>query len=274
MHEIVSTPEKSGQAIFSKSKSLLLEAFSLAGEVALVTGGGTGLGYAMSNALLASGAKVIITGRRIDILDRAVETLGPGAFAFKQDLTDISQIDPLVRRIREEVGSPTILINNAGIHLKKALVETTAEEFQRVFATHVEGAFALTRALVPEMRRQRRGSILFIASMTSLIGMPNVVAYSAAKSAIVGMVRSLAAELGPEDIRVNAIAPGWIETPMLHEALDGDGVRTAKILSRTPLARFGIPGDIGWAAVYLSSPAASFVNGVVLPVDGGASIGF
>jgi gluconate 5-dehydrogenase len=110
--------------------------------------------------------------------------------------------------------------------------------------------------------------------MSSLIGMPNIVAYSAAKSAYVGMVRSLASELGPHNIRVNAIAPGWIETPMLQAALSGDPERRSKILSRTPQQRFGMPEDIGWAAVYLNSPAACFVNGIVLPVDGGASIAF
>lgn len=250
------------------------QAFSLTGEIAMITGGGTGLGYAMGSALLASGAKVILTGRRADVLERAAAALGPGAYAYGQDVTAAAEIDPLLERICAEVGHPTILVNNAGIHLKRALVETTPEEFHRVLATHVEGSFALSRALVPGMRRQGHGCILFIASMTSLIGLPNVIAYSAAKSAVVGMVRSMAAELGPEGIRVNAIAPGWIETPMLHKALDGDQARISKILARTPQGRFGDPADIGWAAVYLSSPAASFVNGVVLPVDGGASIGF
>ena len=179
-----------------------------------------------------------------------------------------------MERIHREIGHPTILINNAGTHLKKPLVDTTPEEFRSVLATHVEGAFAMSRAVVPGMRRVGHGSLIFIASMTSLIGMPNVVAYSAAKAAFLGMVHSLATELGPESIRVNAIAPGWIETPMLHKALDGDSQRKAKILSRTPQGRFGEPADIGWAAVYLSSPAASFVNGVVLPVDGGAKVGF
>lgn len=249
-------------------------AFSLRGEIALVTGGGTGLGYAMSAALLAAGAKVVITGRRENVLDEAVAALGPGAFAFRQDLTDFAEIDPLVERIGKQVGNPTILVNNAGIHLKKPLVDTKLEEFQAVLATHVSGAFAMSRAVVPNMRLAGHGTLLFIASMTSLIGMPNVIAYSAAKSAYLGMVNALATELGPEGIRVNAIAPGWIETPMLHKALDGDPARKAKILGRTPQARFGDPSDIGWAAVYLSSRAASFVNGVILPVDGGARIGF
>jgi gluconate 5-dehydrogenase len=248
--------------------------FSLSGQIALITGGGTGLGFAMSSALLSAGAKVVLTGRRLDILREAVKQLGEGSFAYAQDVTNPESITDSLDRIQRELGDPTILINNAGTHLKKPLADTSMEEFRGIMGTHVEGAFALSQALVPGMRRQGHGSILFIASMTSLIGMPNVVAYSAAKSALMGMVRGLATELGPENIRVNAIAPGWIETPMLHKALDGDPTRRDKILSRTPQAKFGNQMDIGWAAVYLSCPAASFVNGVMLPVDGGASIGF
>lgn len=132
----------------------------------------------------------------------------------------------------------------------------------------------LPRAVLPGMLERGHGNILFTASMTSLMGMPMVIAYSAAKSAYLGMVRSLATEVSGGGVRVNAIAPGWIESPMLRKALSGDEKRTNKILSRTPMAKFGEPEDIGWAAVYLSSPAAKFLTGVVLPVDGGASIGF
>jgi gluconate 5-dehydrogenase len=124
------------------------------------------------------------------------------------------------------------------------------------------------------MLHRRRGSILWIASMASLLGLPLVSAYTIAKTGIVGAVRALAAELSPHGVRVNAIAPGWIETPMLRKALDGDSRREARILERTPMGRFGESSDIGWAAVYLCSPAARFTTGVVLPVDGGASIGF
>lgn len=257
-----------------KDLDTLRSAFSLTNEIALITGGGTGLGYAMSNALLAAGAKVIITGRRQEVLDDAVAALGPRAFAFRQDLTNFEEVEPLIERIQRQVGHPTILVNNAGTHLKKSLADTTMKEFRSVQATHVDGAFAMSRAVVPGMLLQGGGSLLFIASMTSLIGMPNVIAYSAAKAAFLGMVHALATELGPQGIRANAIAPGWIETPMLHQALGGDLPRKAKILSRTPQGRFGEASDIGWAAVYLSSRAASFVNGVVLPVDGGARIGF
>ena len=160
------------------------------------------------------------------------------------------------------------------MHLKKPSTETSDAEFAAVMQTHVFGAFALTREAGRRMVARKSGSVLFTASMASLMGLPLVVAYSAAKSAYVGMVRSLATEWGQHGVRVNAIAPGWIGSPMLDAALAGDPARKAKILERTPLNTFGEPDDIGWAAVYLCSPAAKFITGVVLPVDGGAAIGF
>ena len=249
-------------------------AFSLEGQLAIVTGGGAGLGFAMSSCLLACGARVVITGRRADVLERAVAELGEGAAAEPHDVTDTESVHDFVKQIQTRHGVPTILINNAGTHVKKALEQHTREEFDSILATHVGGAFSMTQAVVPGMKAAGGGSILFTASMSSLIGLPFIVGYSAAKAAYLGMVRSLASELGPSNIRVNAIAPGWIETPMLEQALSGDPERKQKILDRTPLQRFGKPEDIGWCAAYLCSPAASFINGAVLPVDGGASIGF
>jgi len=128
--------------------------------------------------------------------------------------------------------------------------------------------------VAPGMVERRQGSILFTASMASLFGIPKVVAYTAAKSAYLGLVNSLTSELSASNVRVNAIAPGWIDSDMMRAAVENDPERKAKILGRTPMCRFGQPGDIGWAAVYLASPAAAFVTGVVLPVDGGAAIGF
>jgi NAD(P)-dependent dehydrogenase (short-subunit alcohol dehydrogenase family) len=250
------------------------EVLSLAGQLAIVTGGGTGLGFAMASCLVEAGARVVITGRRREVLAEAAKKLGRSVSAEQYDVTELGAAPGFIARIGELYGEATILINNAGVHVKKPVEEHTPEDFHRILATHVEGAFALTRAAVPAMKRAGHGSIVFIASMSSMIGMPGIVAYSAAKSAYLGMVRSMASELGPANIRVNAIAPGWIETPMLHQALDGDPKRKQKILDRTPQQRFGTPEDIGWAAVFLCSPAAEFVNGVVLPVDGGASIGF
>ena len=248
--------------------------FGLHGETALITGGGTGLGYGIAEALLAAGARVVIAGRRENVLADAAARLGPTARWVAHDVTRPVAEQGLLERLREMDAPITVLVNNAGVHLKKPTVETSPEEFRTVMDTHVHGAFALTRALLPDMLAKGHGSILFIASMVAIIGMPQVIAYSAAKAAYLGMIRSLASEVGARGVRVNGIAPGWIETPMLHQALDGDPERKKKVLSRTPMARFGDPADIGMAAVYLCSPAANFVNGVLLPVDGGASIGF
>jgi gluconate 5-dehydrogenase len=165
-------------------------------------------------------------------------------------------------------------VNNAGIHLKKTALETTEAEFNSVLQTHVVAAFSLTRAVLPGMIQRKHGSILFTASMASLFGIPMVMAYSAAKAAYLGMVRSLATEVSEHGVRVNAVAPGWIESDMMLKALAGDPARSNKILGRTPMKSFGRAEDVGWAATYLCSPAAKFVTGAILPVDGGASIGF
>ena len=142
-----------------EARPAFAQAFSLSGEVAVVTGGGTGLGFAMSSTLLAAGAKVVITGRRANVLDAAVAKLGSGAYCCQHDITDSTGIAPLIERISHDVGEPTILINNAGTHLKKPLVETTDAEFHRVLATHVEGAFAMSRAVVPRMKARGHGSV-------------------------------------------------------------------------------------------------------------------
>ena len=176
--------------------------------------------------------------------------------------------------MEQEYGGIDILVNNAGIHCKKPVEETTNDDFNGVLGTHLVSSFALSKAVVPGMKHRTRGSILFISSMAAFLGMPSVVAYSAAKAGMTGMMRSMASELGGAGIRVNAIAPGFIETPMLRKAINGDQPRIDKILGRTPTHTFGDPDDIGWAATYLASDAAKFVNGQVLVVDGGALIGF
>lgn len=249
--------------------------FRLDGETALITGGGTGLGLGMAQCLARAGAKVVLVGRREAELKHAVAEIGPLASYVAQDITQLKRAGELISAAEKTAGTPiSILVNNAGIHLKKTAAETSPEEFQAVLTTHVCAAQALTAAVLPGMLARGHGHILFTASMASLFGMPLIIAYSAAKSAHLGMVRSLAAEVSGRGVRVNAIAPGWIESPMLRQALDGDTARTNKILSRTPMGKFGEPDDIGNAAVFLCSPAAKFITGVVLPVDGGASIGF
>ena len=250
------------------------DAFSLRGELALITGGGTGIGLAIARAMHAAGARVILVGRREAELKAGAESLGEGAAYMMHDITQYEAAPSLVDRVTREYGPITSLVNNAGIHLKKPAVDTTPAEMEKVLATHIFGAHALTRLVVPGMIERKRGSVLFTASMASLFGIPLVIAYTAAKSAMGGMVKGYATELSPHGVRVNAIAPGWIETEMSRKAMEGDPARKAKILGRTPMARFGAPEDIGWAAVYLSSPAAAFVTGVMLPVDGGISVGF
>lgn len=249
--------------------------FDLTGETALITGGGTGLGFAMARCLSAAGAKVVLVGRREAELRRAAGEIGPSARHVPHDVNDLDRAPDLLRAAETAAGAPvSILINNAGNHCKKPAIETTAGDFQAVLQTHVMAAHTLTVAALPGMIGRRHGSVIFIASMTSYLGVPLVVAYSAAKSAYLGMVRSLSAEVSGQGVRVNAIAPGWIETPMLRQAMDKDPARRQKVIGRTPMGRFGEPDDIGWAAVYLCSPAAKFVTGACLPVDGGASVGF
>jgi len=250
------------------------EAFSLQGETALITGGATGLGRAMAEAFLAAGAKVVIAGRRKHPLEVAVAELGPNADYVIYDVSQTDRVAALRDELRERFGGITVLVNNAGQHIKKSIEETEEAEFRELMDTHVTGSFVLSKMMAPLMAERGHGSILFTASMTSFFGLPRVFAYSTAKSAYLGMVRSMAVDLGPKGIRVNAIAPGFIETEISRKAFAGDPGRKAKVISRTPMGRFGTPEDVGWAAVYLASPAARFLNGVVLPVDGGVLIGF
>ena len=249
--------------------------FRLDAETALITGGGTGLGLGMARCMVSAGAKVVLVGRREAELRKAASELGANASFIAHDVTQLDRAGELIQRAEEVSKSPiSILINNAGIHLKKAADQTSHTEFGLVLQTHVLAAHALTVAALPGMKQRNHGSILFTASMASFLGIPLLVAYSAAKSAYLGMVRSLSTEVSPHGVRVNAIAPGWIDSDMLRQALDSDPPRKNKVLSRTPMGKLGAADDIGWAAVYLCSSAAKFVTGVVLPVDGGASVGF
>lgn len=250
------------------------DAFRLDGQRALITGGGAGLGFAIARAMLDSGANVVVTGRHEDTLRKASRELGERAHYVVHDVTDLPAIPALIEGIERRYGAVDILVNNAGNHLKKSAAETSDAELAGVIATHLSGAFALSRECGRRMMARDRGSIVLILSMAALFGIPQVSAYTVAKSGLLGLTRSLATEFSPRGVRVNAIAPGWIDTAMTRAAHQGDPARRAKVLQRTPLGRLGDPSDVGYAAVYLCSPAARYVTGVVLPVDGGASIGF
>ncbi len=251
------------------------DAFSLANEIALITGGGTGLGLGIAAAMNRAGAKVAISGRREAPLQEAVKHLGDRACYIVGDITNDADRIKMVTEASTKLGGPiSVLVNNAGQNMKKPAMETSDEEFDSLLDTHVKSALALSRLVAGGMLERKNGKILFIASMASYLGVPNIVGYTTAKTAVLGLVRALAAEWSPSGIRVNAIAPGWIETPMTRKAFDGDPERKKKVLSRTPMNRMGAPEDIGHAAVYLCSPAANFVTGQTFPIDGGASIGF
>ncbi len=250
------------------------DAFRLDGQLALVTGGGTGLGLGICRALTEAGARVILTGRREEVLKQACGQLGETTQYIRHDIDELPTIPVFVDEIEVRFGPLDILVNNAGNHLKKPAVETSDADLASILQTHLFGSFALSRECGRRMIRRRRGSIIMIVSMAALFGIPQVSAYSAAKSAMAGLTRALAVEFSPHGVRVNAIAPGWFDTDLSRKAFQGDPGRKERILGRTPLRTLGEVVDVGYAAVYLSSPAARFVTGVVLPVDGGVSIGF
>lgn len=249
-------------------------AFSLEGKVALITGGGSGLGYAMARCMANAGANVVLAGRRREVLEKACGEIGDQSFALEFDVTDTGRAPQVVEKIVRRFGRLDILVNNAGVHCKKPLPDVSIADLQTVLDVHLLGAYALTQAAVPYMRRAQEGCILFISSMSALIGLTDVTAYSAAKAAVLGLVKTMSGELAADGIRVNAIVPGFIDTPMFRQATDRDPARREKILGHTPMAAYGTPEDIGWAAVYLASRAARFVTGTSLLVDGGCAIGF
>jgi NAD(P)-dependent dehydrogenase (short-subunit alcohol dehydrogenase family) len=251
-----------------------MDVFLLKGKVALVTGGGTGIGLGISKAMIEAGAKVVITGRREDVLKKAVEDLGEGAYYFVNDVTNKSTIPGLVETIESSVGPIDILVNNAGIHLKKEAQETTDEEFENILQTNLLSVFALTRECARGMIKRKNGSILFIGSMAGNFGINKVVAYGTSKTALTGLMNNLVTEYSIHNVRVNVIAPGWIETDMFLNAINADAERKKKITDRIAMDFFGKPEDIGNAAVFLSSPAARYITGVVLSVDGGATVNF
>ncbi len=249
------------------------EVIDLEGQHALVTGGGTGLGLATAKALDRAGAEVTIVGRREDVLVRALQDLGPGARKLVGDVADLEKINALVEEA-ERTRPVSILINNAGTHHKDDTLRTSDADFQRVINTNLIGTFALTREVARSMKEQGGGSILITTSMTALFGIPYVAAYTASKSGLQGLVMELAVEFGEFGIRVNAIAPGFIETDLNRDVFKKDPERLKKVLSRTPLGRLGTPEEIASAALFLVSPKAAFITGACLPVDGGAAIGF
>lgn len=249
--------------------------FSLQGKIALITGGASGLGFAIAKCYNKCGAKVIITGTRsLEELKKACKEIGENVFCYQIDVSDTDNTKKFVETVEKEHGSIDILVNNAGVHCKKPFETITMQELDKVISVHLKGSFSLTQAVMPSMKKKKNGSIIFISSMSAYLGLTQVSAYSSVKSAVLGLTKALAGELSQFNIRVNCITPGFIDTPMFHKAVDSDIERQKKIIEHTPLRKYGKPEDIGWAAVFLASNEASFINAISLPVDGGCIIGF
>lgn len=245
--------------------------YGLEGQRALVTGGGTGIGRAIAACLAQSGAQVTIAGRRADVLNDAAQEIGLGCKSIALDITNSRALADA----EATLGAVDILVNNAGNTLKKAFEDQTLEEFDQVFDVHVRGALELSRLVIRRMLAEGRGgNIQFLSSMTAFIGQPMVSGYTISKTAINGVVRGLSSEFAARGIRVNGVAPGWIDTDIFRNATKGDPARKQKIMSRIPMGHLGQTEDIGWCCAFLASPAAKYINGQVILVDGGGATGF
>lgn len=243
-------------------------------KIALVTGGNSGLGYAIATKFCKQGYKCLIVGRNKDKTENACETIGVNAIPVVFDLNKVEEIPDLITDIVKEYGNINVLVNNAGINMKKDFLEVTNSDFMDILQTNVLSLFAISREVVKSMKNTNGGSIVNISSMAAQYGIPKVIAYTASKTAVEGMTRSMAVDLAQYNVRVNCVAPGFIKTPMTATALDSDPERKNKVFSRTPMGKMGLPEDIADAVYFLANEEAKFVTGTVLCVDGGNSIGF
>lgn len=248
--------------------------FSLENQLALITGGGAGIGLEIARCMICAGATVVITGRNEARLQQAVAGLGEKARYAVNDVTELHTLEGMVSEVESLYGPIDILVNNAGINQKKPALEVSDEEFIRIMDTNLTAVFSLTRVVAKRMVERQRGSVIMVSSMAAYYGIDRVVAYAASKSGVEGMMKVLASDLSKFNVRVNAVAPGFIETNMMKTAFGSDPDRMNRALSRTPMGKFGKPEDIGWSAVFLASEAAAYITGVSLRVDGGNAIGF
>jgi 2-deoxy-D-gluconate 3-dehydrogenase len=248
--------------------------FDLTDRVAIVTGGNGGIGRGIAIGLAEAGASVAVFGRNDEKNRRVLDELraiGTPSIAMNLDVTDRNGLAPAIQRVESELGSVEILVNNAGnVSLSGGVLLERSEDWDRVIETQLNAVFLLSKLVAGSMVKQKRGKIINIGSMYSFFGSGLIPSYSAAKGAIIQLTKSMAIELAPHNIQVNAIAPGWIETDMTAP------VRTMplndEILARTPAGRWGQPDEIAGTAVYLASRASDFVTGTTIRVDGGYAI--
>ena len=243
----------------------------LDGRLAVVTGASKGLGKQMAEALAEAGATVALLARSRELLEGVrAEITGRGgkAYAFAGDVSVEADVASLSSEVRGQAGVPDILINNAGINLRKPLHEFTLEEWRRVMSTNVDGPFLCTRAFVPGMIEKKFGRIINVASTMAHVSLPQRAAYSTSKFALLGMTKALALELAPYNITANAISPGPFATE-LNRSLVQDPVQLADFTAKIPLGRWGNLEEIGALAVFLSSDASGFITGTDIIIDGG-----
>ena len=251
--------------------------FDLTDRVAVVTGGNGGIGRSIALGLAKAGATVAVLGRNDEKNQNVLSELkaiGVRAIAVKVDLTDRAALEPVFKKVEHELGGVDILVNNAGnVSLSGGVLQEKPEDWDNVIETQLNAVFLLSRLAAKSMLDRKAGKIINIGSMYSYFGSGLIPSYSAAKGAIVQLTKSMAIELAPHNIQVNAIAPGWIETDMTAP------VRTTsmkamndEILARTPAGRWGQPDEVAGTAIYLSSRASDFVTGETIRVDGGYAI--
>jgi gluconate 5-dehydrogenase len=245
--------------------------FDLSGRTALITGGGSGLGLAIAQALASGGAKVILLGRNAAALEKSageIAASGQKAGHIVCDLADADAIRPAVETVQREHGAIDILVNNAGIQQRAAVVDFPKEGWDRMIAVHLSAPFLLAQAVAGGMIERGHGKIINIASIMSDLARPTIVPYAAAKGGLKMLTRGLAVELGPRNIQVNAIAPGFFKTEMNRALIDNpefDGW----VKKRTPAGRWADPSELAGVALLLASRASNYINGQIIYVDGG-----
>jgi len=248
--------------------------FDLTGRVAVVTGGNRGIGRSIALGLAEAGAAVAVFGRSQEKNQQVLAELkkmGVPSLAVNVDVTDRASLEPALNRVEKELGALSILVNNAGnVSLSGGVLNEKPEDWDNVIETQLNAVFLLSKLAAASMLKHKRGKIINLGSMYSYFGSGLIPSYSAAKGAIIQLTKSMAIELAPHNIQVNAIAPGWIETDMTAPVRSMP--MNDEILARTPAARWGQPEEVAGTAVYLASHASDFVTGTTIRVDGGYAI--